>query len=39
MKLDWNFWPDFWNGVQRRGVHVIVPKIGSRVGDYCFGGI
>jgi hypothetical protein len=25
--------------VQRRGVHVNIPKIGSRVGVCCFGGI
>jgi hypothetical protein len=25
--------------VQRRGVHVNIPKIGSRVGIKCFGGI
>jgi hypothetical protein len=25
--------------VQRRGTHVNTPKIGSRVGVYCFGGI
>jgi hypothetical protein len=24
--------------VQRRGTHVNVPEIGSRVGVYCFGG-
>jgi hypothetical protein len=41
------FWPgmvgvfgwDFWKAIQRRGVHVSPPKIGSRVGDLCFGGI
>jgi hypothetical protein len=26
-------------GVQRRGVHVSTPKIGSRGGEKCFGGI
>jgi hypothetical protein len=25
--------------IQRRGVHVSIPKIGSRAGLYCFGGI
>jgi hypothetical protein len=25
--------------IQRRGTHVNVPKIGSRAGLYCFGGI
>jgi hypothetical protein len=34
------FWPwIFWTQVQRRGVHVNTPKIGSRVGEFCFGGI
>jgi hypothetical protein len=33
------FWPDFRNAVQRRGVHVNIPKKGSRVGQKCFGGI
>jgi hypothetical protein len=31
---------DFWRGqVQRRGTHVNTPKIGSRDGQLCFGGI
>jgi hypothetical protein len=31
---------DFWGGqVQRRGADVNTPKIGSRVGEVCFGGI
>jgi hypothetical protein len=30
---------DFLKGVQRRGVHVSPPKIGSRDGQMCFGGI
>jgi hypothetical protein len=29
----------FGEGVQRRGVHVNTPEIGSRVGEICFGGI
>jgi hypothetical protein len=29
----------FGGEVQRRGVHVNTPKIGSRVGQMCFGGI
>jgi hypothetical protein len=29
----------FLKGVQRRGVHVSPPKIGSRDGQMCFGGI
>jgi hypothetical protein len=41
------FWPgmvrvfgwDFWKAIQRRGVHVSTPKIGSRDGELCFGGI
>jgi hypothetical protein len=38
------FWKEFgfgnfWDLVQRRGVHVNTPKIGSRVGVLCFGGI
>jgi hypothetical protein len=38
------FWNDFgdwffWGAGQRRGTHVSTPKIGSRVGVYCFGGI
>jgi hypothetical protein len=37
--LDLFFWLDFWNGVQRRGVHVNTPERGSRVGAFCFGGI
>jgi hypothetical protein len=28
-----------WGSGQRRGTHVSVPKIGSRVGIKCFGGI
>jgi hypothetical protein len=31
----WNFL----KAVQRRGVHVNIPKIGSRAGEFCFGGI
>jgi hypothetical protein len=38
-RLDWGFWLDFWNGVQRRGVRVSPPEIGSRDGECCFGGI
>jgi hypothetical protein len=30
---------EVWGKVQRRGVHVNTPKIGSRVGGNCFGGI
>jgi hypothetical protein len=38
LKLFWDL--VFWGGqVQRRGVHVNTPKIGSRVGVNCFGGI
>jgi hypothetical protein len=37
--LKWNFWPDFWNVVQRRGGHVNTPKNGSRVGVFCLGEI
>jgi hypothetical protein len=34
------FWPwIFGRRVQRRGVHVNTLKIGSRVGELCFGGI
>jgi hypothetical protein len=29
----------FFGAGQRRGTHVSVPKIGSRVGKFCFGGI
>jgi hypothetical protein len=29
----------FWGNRQRRGTHVSVPKIGSRDGVLCFGGI
>jgi hypothetical protein len=29
----------FWGNVRRRGAHVNIPKIGSRVGQLCFGGI
>jgi hypothetical protein len=29
----------FWGQVQRRGTHVNTPKIGSRDGEKCFGGI
>jgi hypothetical protein len=38
---EWNdfFAGFFWDPVQRRGVHVNTPKIGSRVGVFCFGGI
>jgi hypothetical protein len=37
-------WKDFWSigfleEFQRRGAHVNVPEIGSRVGVYCIGGI
>jgi hypothetical protein len=32
---DW----DFWGRLQRRGVHVNIPKIGSRDGEKCSGGI
>jgi hypothetical protein len=28
-----------WGQVQRRGGRVNIPKIGSRVGEFCFGGI
>jgi hypothetical protein len=37
----WNGFEDlvFWGKIQRRGVDVNVPKIGSRVGGLCFGGI
>jgi hypothetical protein len=38
-ELDWNFWLEFSKAVQRRGVHVNTPKNGSRVGEFCFGGI
>jgi hypothetical protein len=38
-ELKWNFWSDFWNVVQRRGVHVNTPKTGSRVGVFCLGEI
>jgi hypothetical protein len=37
--LDWFFWPNFGKVVQRRGVHVNTPKIGSRDGELCIGGI
>jgi hypothetical protein len=37
--FNWIFGWDFWNVVQRRGVHVNIPEIGSRVGGICFGGI
>jgi hypothetical protein len=30
---------NFWGQVQRRGVHVNTPEIGSRVGVFCSGGI
>jgi hypothetical protein len=33
------FWPDFSKAVQRRGVHVNIPEIGSRDGEIVFGGI
>jgi hypothetical protein len=29
----------FWGNVRRRGTDVNIPKIGSRVGQLCFGGI
>jgi hypothetical protein len=37
-------WEDFWvwifeEEIQRRGVHVNVPEIGSRAREFCFGGI
>jgi hypothetical protein len=32
---NWNFW----RVGQRRGAHVRIPEIGSRVGLFCFGGI
>jgi hypothetical protein len=28
-----------WGQVQRRGARVNTPEIGSRVGEFCFGGI
>jgi glucose dehydrogenase len=31
-ELVWDFGLDFWNAVQRRGVHVFPPEIGSRDG-------
>jgi hypothetical protein len=31
--------PDFEKAVQRRGAHVKIPEIGSRVGEIVFGGI
>jgi hypothetical protein len=35
-----DFWAWIFGGqVQRRGTHVNTPKIGSRVGVFCFGGI
>jgi hypothetical protein len=37
--FNWIFGWDFWNVVQRRGVHVNIPEIGSRDGGICFGGI
>jgi hypothetical protein len=39
--VDWNFLRiGFFGGViQRRGTHVTPPKIGSRDGELCFGGI
>jgi hypothetical protein len=33
------FWLKFSGSVQRRGVHVNTPKLGSRDGGNCFGGI
>jgi hypothetical protein len=33
----WEF--GFWGKLQRRGAHVSTPKIGSRDGGNCFGGI
>jgi hypothetical protein len=41
LEVDWKV---FWGlGIlgagQRRGVHVNIPEIGSRVGVFCFGGI
>jgi hypothetical protein len=38
-ELDWFFGIWFLVGVQRRGAHVNAPKIGSRVGVFCFWGI
>jgi hypothetical protein len=29
----------FWGNLSRRGTHVNIPKIGSRAGEKCFGGI
>jgi hypothetical protein len=37
--FNWIFGWDFRNEVQRRGVHVNIPEIGSRDGGICFGGI
>jgi hypothetical protein len=33
------FWSNFGKAVQRRGVHVNIPEIGSRDGEFSFGGI
>jgi hypothetical protein len=37
----WKFfeWIGFLGQVQRRGTHVNIPELGSRVGAFCFGGI
>jgi hypothetical protein len=37
--MDRIFGRNFWGAVQRRGTHVNTPKIGSRVGEFCFGEI
>jgi hypothetical protein len=37
--MEGGFEPNFGNSVQRRGVHVNIPKIGSRAGENCIGGI
>jgi hypothetical protein len=41
IRLDWKDFERFgiWGKVRTRGTHVNVPKIGSRVGVLCFGGI
>jgi hypothetical protein len=38
-ELEWFLGLEIWDPVQRRGTHVNTPKIGSRVGVYCSGGI